>query len=125
MAEMINGNSVEWGKVKIHHDAIAAIAGKMVNGVQGVVKLSGSIVENIAEKLGKQPKDKGIRTEVVGEEVTINVSVVVLYGTKIPDVAWQIQKNVRKAVEEMTGLHVKGVNVNVEGVQLEDKEEDA
>jgi len=49
--------------------------------------------------------------------------VVVCYGSKIPDIAWQIQKNVRKAIEELTGLHVKSVNVNIEGVQLDDDKE--
>lgn len=114
---------VELGKVKIHHEAISAIAGHAVGSIPGVVKMSGSIVENIAEKLGKKYADKGIRTEVMGEEVKIDVSVVVRYGAKIPEIAWQIQKNVRKNVEEMTGLHVTSVNVNIEGVELNiDKE---
>ncbi len=109
---------VELGKVKIHHDAVSSIAGHVVSAIPGVVKMSGSIVENIAEKLGKKYLDKGIRTEVLGEEVRIDVSVVVRYGSKIPEIAWQIQKNVRKNVEEMTGLHVTSVNVNIEGVEL-------
>ena len=120
---MAEKNNVELGKVKIHHEAIATIAGKVVGSVQGVVRMSGSIVGNIAEKLGKRTADKGIRTEVVGEEVKIDVSVVVCYGSKIPDIAWQIQKKVRKAIEELTGLHVKSVNVNIEGVQLNDNKE--
>lgn len=114
----------ELGKVKIHHEAISTIAGQVVSGIPGVVKMSGSIVENIAERLGKKAPDKGIKTEVVGEEVKVEVAVVVRYRTKIPEVAWQIQKNVRKVIEEMTGLHVTGVNVNVEGVQLPKEEEE-
>lgn len=111
-------SGIELGKVKIHHEAISSIAGHAVSGIPGVVKMSGSIVENIAEKLGKKYPDKGIRTEVMGEEVKIDVSVIVRYGSKIPEIAWQIQKNVRKCVEEMTGLHVTSVNVNIEGVEL-------
>lgn len=111
-------HGVELGKVKIHHEAISTIAGHAVTAVPGVVRMSGSIVENIAEKLGKRSPDKGIHTEILGDEVKIDVSVVVRYGTKIPDIAWQIQKNVRKNIEEMTGLHVTSVNVNIEGVEL-------
>lgn len=117
-------HGVELGKVKIHHEAISTIAGHAVSAIPGVVKMSGSIVENIAEKLGKKAPDKGIRTEILGEEVKIDVSVVVRYGTKIPEIAWQIQKNVRKHIEEMTGLHVTSVNVNIEGVELTKEERD-
>lgn len=120
---MNNKTGVELGKVKIHHEAVSTIASQIVSTIPGVVKMSGSIVENIAEKLGKKPPDKGIRTEILGEEVKIDVSVIVRYGTKIPEIAWQIQKNVRKAIEEMTGLHVRNVNVNIEGVQLTVEEE--
>lgn len=117
-------HGVELGKVKIHHEAISTIAGHAVSAIPGVLKMSGSIVENIAEKLGKKAPDKGIRTEILGEEVKIDVSVVVRYGTKIPEIAWQIQKNVRKQIEEMTGLHVTSVNVNIEGVELTKEERD-
>lgn len=119
---MTNKEGSELGKVKIHHEAISTIASQVVSGIKGVVKMSGSIVENIAERLGKRSPDKGIRTEVVGEEVKVGVSIVVCYGAKIPEIAWQIQKNVRKAIEEMTGLHVTSINVNVEGVQLPKEE---
>lgn len=121
---MDNKTDLELGKVNIHHEVISTIASKAACTIPGVVRMSGSIVENIAEKLGKRTQDKGIRTEVVGEEVKIDVSVILLYGTKIPDIAWQIQKNVRKAIEELTGLHVMHVNVNVEGVQDKDNEKE-
>jgi len=109
--------------VKIHHEVISTIANQVVLNIPGVVKMSGSIVTNIAEKLGKKTPDKGVRTEVLGEEVKVGVAVVVEYGVRIPEVCWQIQKNVRKAIEEMTGLHVTTINVNVEGVEVSDGEE--
>lgn len=119
---MDNKHAVELGKVKIHHEAISMIASQAVTSLPGIVEMSGSIVENIAEKLGKKNPDKGIKTEIVGEEVKIDVSIIVKYGIKIPEVAWQIQKNVRKTIEEFTGLHVTSVNVNIEGVELPGKE---
>jgi len=111
-----NGNGL--GKVKIHHEAISTIAAHVVSDIPGVIGMGGSVVENIAEKLGKKTPDKGIKTEVTGNEVRIDVFVIVGFGVKIPEVSWQIQKKIRKAVEDMTGLHVAGVNINIEGVQL-------
>lgn len=116
-------SGIELGRVKIHHEAISTIASHIVSSVPGVIRMSGSIVENIAEKLGKKNPDKGIRTDILGEEVKIDVSIIVRFGAKIPEVSWLIQKNVRKAIEEMTGLHVKSVNVNIEGVQMGSKED--
>jgi len=116
MADYKTGSDL--GSVKIHHEAISAIARQAVSTIDGVVRMSGSIVEDITEKLGKAVPDKGVKTEVNGEDVKVDIAVIVKYGVKIPEVAWHIQKNVRKAVEEMTGLHVSNVNVNVEGVQL-------
>jgi len=112
----------ELGKVKIHHEAISTISSQAVSGINGLVKLSGNIVENIAERLGRKTFDKGIRTKVLGEDVKVDVSVIVEYGTKIPEIAWQIQNNITKAIEEMTGLHVSSVNVNIEGVELPKKD---
>lgn len=114
-----NGNGL--GKVKIHHEAISTIAAHVISDIAGVIKMGGSVVENIAERLGKKTPDKGIKTEVMGNEVRIGVSIVVGFGVKIPEISWQIQKKIRKAVEDMTGLHVASVNVNIEGVQLPEK----
>ena len=53
-----------------------------------------------------------------------DVSIVVEYGARIPDVAFEIQTKVKKAVETMTGLKVSEVNVNVNGVHaIAEKEE--
>lgn len=120
---MQNKPEIELGKVKIFNEAISTIASHAVNTIPGVANMRGNIVETISERLGKRVPDKGIRTEVMGEEVNVDIAVVVKYGTRIPEIAWQIQKNVRKAIEDMTGLHVKNVNVNVEGVQLAVKNE--
>lgn len=120
---MADKNGSELGKVKIHHEAISTIAGHIISEIPGVVRMSGSVVENIAERLGKRALDKGIRTEVMGNEVKVEVSVVIRFGVKIPEIAWQIQKKIRKAIEEMTGLHVANINVNIEGVKIDKHEE--
>lgn len=120
---MSEKNGSELGSVKIHHDAISAIAAHVIGDISGVVRMSGSIVADLAERFGKKNLDKGIRTDVMGEEVKIEVSVILRYGAKIPEVAWQIQKKIRKAVEEITGLHVASINVNIEGIQIPKKEE--
>ena len=72
----------------------------------------------IAELLGKKNMSKGVKVSVSDKDVTLNLSIIVEYGAKIPDVAWEIQEKVKSEVEAMTGLNVIAVNVSVEGVNV-------
>lgn len=103
--------------VKISNDVIAVIAGVAVSEVQGVASMSGGFAGGISEVLsGKKNLAKGIKVEAGEKEAKIDVNIVVEYGTRIPDVAFEIQNRVKKAVENMTGLKVEEVNVHVQGV---------
>ena len=65
--------------------------------------------------------------EVGVEEAKVELHIIVEYGNRIPDVAWNIQENVKKAIEQMTGLRVLQVNVHDQGVNFptKGKEEEA
>lgn len=108
-------------KVKIANEVIATIAGIAASDVENVTSMSGGLADGIASILGKKNLSKGVKVEVGSIEASIDVSIVVEYGCKIHKVAKAIQDKVRTAVEEMTGLKVVEVNVNVLGVNT-DKE---
>ena len=77
---------------------------------------------------GKKNLSKGIKVDVGEKETKIDVNIIVEYGVRIPDVAFEIQSRVKKAVESMTGLKVTGVNIHVQGIKTnmqenKDKEE--
>ena len=59
---------------------------------------------------------KGIKVDVTDNNVKIDVNIIVEYGSRIPDVAFEIQNRVKKSVENMTGLKATEVNVHVQGV---------
>jgi len=106
------------GSVRIHNNVIAMIAHETSMKVPGVVELSGTLVDGIADMIGRKSRDRGIRVAVEQENsVIVEMTVVIEYGVNIPDVCWQIQTEVRKAVEEMTGKTVQAVNVSVQGVR--------
>ena len=77
--------------------------------------LIGGITEVLS---GKKNLAKGIKVDVGEKETKIDVNIIVEYGTRIPDVAYEIQTKVKKAVETMTGLKVVEVNVHVQGVNI-------
>ena len=116
------GNSDD--KIRIADDVVAVIAGKAVSEVQGVSSMSGGFAGGITEALsGKKNLSKGIKVEVGEKETKIDVNIIVEYGTRIPDVAFEIQNRVKKAVENMTGLKVIEVNVHVQGVSAPGEKE--
>ena len=108
--------------IEISNDVIAVIAGVAVSEVQGVASMSGGFAGGISEVLsGKKNLAKGIKVEKTEDKAKIDVNIVVEYGTRIPDVAFEIQNRVKKAVESMTGFKVEEVNVHVQGVNTSAK----
>ena len=75
----------------------------------------------ISEVFGKKNMSKGIKVEAGEKETRIDVHIIVDYGVRIPDIAFEIQNRVKKAVETMTGLTVVEVNVHVQGVNVIDE----
>ena len=103
--------------IEISNDVIAVIAGVAVSEVQGVASMAGGFAGGITEVLsGKKNLSKGIKVDADEKEVRIDVNIIVEYGSRIPDVAYEIQTRVKKSVENMTGLKVSEVNVHVQGV---------
>lgn len=106
--------------IEISNDVIAVIAGVAVSEVQGVASMSGGFAGGITEVLsGKKNMAKGIKVEKTENTAKIDVNIIVEYGSRIPDVAFEIQNRVKKSVEGMTGFKVEEVNVHVQGVNTD------
>lgn len=103
--------------IKISNDVVASIAGVAVSEVPGVYGMAGGITEIF----GKKGLTKGIKVEVGEKETKIDVNIIVKYGARIPDVAFEIQNRVKKAVETMTGLKVANVNIHIQGINIPEK----
>ena len=111
--------------IKIANDVVAVIAGVAVSEVPGVAGMAGGFAGGISEVFsGKKSLSKGIKVDTDEKEVKIDVNIIVEYGSRIPDVAFEIQNRVKKSVENMTGLKVAEVNVHVQGVKTERDEKE-
>ena len=111
--------------IKISDDVVAVIAGIAVSEVKGVSGMSGGFAGGISEVLsGKKNMAKGIKVESNEKDTKIDVNIIVEYGVRIPDVAFEIQNRVKKSVENMTGLKVAEVNVHIQGVKTEKDDDD-
>ena len=106
--------------IQISSDVVAVIAGVAVSEVQGVAGMAGGFAGGISEVFsGKKNLAKGIKADINDGKAKLDVNIIVEYGSRIPDVAFEIQNRVKKAVENMTGLVVEEVNVHVQGVNTD------
>ena len=78
--------------IKIASDVIAVIAGVAVSEVPGVFGMAGGFAGGITEVLkGKKNLAKGIKVDTTNNKAKIDVNIIVEYGARIPDVAFEIQ----------------------------------
>ena len=111
-------DGTELGAIRVHNSVIAAIARLAALKVPGVVEMSGSFAEGLASMVGKASFDRGIKVDMEDQKVNLDLHIVIAFGVRIPQVAWRIQNDVRKAIEDMTGKKIGLINVIVQGVKL-------
>ena len=109
----------KFGVLKISDDVIAIAAANATLKTEGIADLSGGFSDNFSKNiLGKEPLYKGIKVSQSDEGIVIDIFVVIKYNVKIPAVAWDVQNNVKREIEHMTGEKVLAVNIHVQGVHI-------
>lgn len=102
------------GQITYANEVISTIVSVATTEVDGISAIAGS-----NGLLGKGKMSRGVRVDMDGEDVSVDVSVTVDYGMPIQKVGRSAQENVRKSIESMTGLHVEKVDLHVVGVSFE------
>ena len=100
------------GEVKIADDVIE---------VTGVARMCGNITNELVSKLGVNNLSKGVKVVVENHHVRVNLALELDYGVSIPEISKKVQDRVKAAIENMTGLKVREVNVRVTGVAAEEE----
>ena len=107
---------------RVSEEIVSLIAAKAARRVPGVSRLNEEFADNLTKKLLRKDNiARGIvlsrEQEGIGIEIYLNVE----FGTKIPDLAWEVQSSVKEAVESVTGLSVQKVDIHVQGGTLPKK----
>ncbi|MFL0246696.1 Asp23/Gls24 family envelope stress response protein [Candidatus Clostridium stratigraminis] len=112
-------DEINMGIVKISDEVVGVIAGLAAAEIKGIAGMSANLVGGITQILtGKKNLSKGVKVNVGENSAAIDLYVVVEYGFKIPEVGKQVQENVKKTVEALTGLVVSAVNIHVQNVLI-------
>lgn len=107
----------ELGLIRVHENVIASIASIAAAETPGVKSVGKNLRAKIMETLGKK-SSSGINVKITkSEEVKVEIPLIVKYGFNIPEVAGVVQDNVRQALEKMTNLLIKDININVTGIE--------
>ena len=117
MTDTIN----EYGEIKISQEVIAAYVSETVLAIEGVHDFGSNFSTAISKNiLGKEPPGKGIKIiESKEDGVTIDIFIIVEFGTKIPEIAWNIQKKVTEVLNNTVQISINEININIQGVHLE------
>ena len=78
----------------------------------------------IVEKFGKKNPTRWVKEEVGEKEAAVDIYMIDDYGMQIPEVAWNVQENVKKSIETMTGLSVVEVNIYIQGIEFHKENSD-
>ena len=117
--EDVNKKNQPQDDLEISPEVVATIAGVAISEVIGANRITG-FFDNLAEAFKTKNKEgKGIKVEIKEGKCKIDANIIVDFGTRIPEVAFEIQTRVKKSVEAMTGLEVREVNVHVQGINMD------
>ena len=105
------------GQITYANEVISTIVSVATTEVEGISGIVGAT--SMTGIIGKGRTPRGVRVDMDGEDVNVDVSVTVDYGMPIQKVGRNAQENVRKSIESMTGLHVDKVDLHVVGVSFE------
>jgi uncharacterized alkaline shock family protein YloU len=113
------GGSAPRGRIEVTPAAIATLAGRAIEQSYGVVGLAARHSRpGLAELLGREEQHKGVQVSFAEDRVVIDLYVILEYGTRISEVAYQLMSAVKFAVESALEMPVVEVNVNVQGVRV-------
>lgn len=104
------------GEVNISDDVLAVISAMAALEVDGVIGMAGNITSEIVSKLGMKKLAKGVRVDVEENNVMIDVSIILRMNENIISISKKVQDKIKSTVENMTGLEVANVNVNISNV---------
>lgn len=109
----------QFGNINISEEVISTIAGAAAVECYGLVGMATvKLKDGLAELLGKEDLKKGVEVVIENDEVILNLYIIVGYGVNIAEVAKNVIERVKYSIEKQTGLKVKHINVNVQGVKM-------
>lgn len=108
----------------ITDEVLAIMAGVAASEIKSVYKMSGGFTGGLVEVFGRRNLSKGVKVDTRNDKTIIDLYVIIKYGYRIPEAAWEIQEHVKKTIEELANIEIDAVNIHVQGVSFGGSDED-
>ena len=108
------------GHVSISDDVIASVAGGTAVSCYWIIGMASKnqVKDGITEILGKENYSKGIKVKKDEGKLIIDLYIIVMYGTKISEIANNVQSSVKYQIEKTLGVKVDEVNIFIQGIKV-------
>ncbi|NLE91508.1 MAG: Asp23/Gls24 family envelope stress response protein [Elusimicrobia bacterium] len=113
-------STLDLGTIKIHKNVIASIASLAALEIEGVRKIGKNFKMGLWEMVGRRSYSSVKVMFEKNDEVCVELPLVIRYNFNVPEVANKVQENVRNALEKMTNLTVRNINVAVQGIEKDE-----
>ena len=118
LAEEIESDEEDTANMMITDEVLAIMAGVAAAEIKSVYKMSGGFTGGIVEAFGRRNLSKGVKVDTKNDKTVIDLYVIIKYGYRIHEAAWEIQEHVKKTIEELAGIEIDAVNIHVQGVSF-------
>lgn len=116
------------GEINVSIETIGSIVSLNLADVKGVVGSRKSIIKEITDMLRgdtseneREEASRTIKVEIKDNKPLINLHIIIKYGVRIPDIAWDIQNRVKEGLREKLGTDINEINIHVQGIQFPKK----
>ncbi|MCI1589663.1 MULTISPECIES: Asp23/Gls24 family envelope stress response protein [Heyndrickxia] len=109
-----------FGHIDISHDVVATIAGGAAIDCYGIVGMASKnqIRDGITDILRKENFSRGVIVRHENDELHIDMYIIVSYGTKISEIAHNVQSKVKYTLDKTIGISADSINIFVQGVRV-------
>ncbi|MDO4344486.1 MAG: Asp23/Gls24 family envelope stress response protein [Eubacteriales bacterium] len=107
------------GQVQISNEVVTIIAGLAATEVKGVASMAGNITNELVSRMGIKSLSKGVKISIENGVVNVDLNLNLDYGYSVPKTSAKVQEKVKAAIENMTGLTVENVNIQIASVTME------
>lgn len=107
------------GQIQISNEVITIIAGLAATEVKGVTSMGGNITNELVSKMGVRSLSRGVKATIENGVVEVDLTLNLDYGYSIPKTCQKVQEKVKASIENMTGLTVENVNIQIANVKME------
>ena len=116
------------GEINVTEETIGNIVSLNLADVKGVVGSRKSIIKEITDMLRGETNEneieeasRNIKVEIKDNKPLINLFIIIKYGVRIPDIAWDIQSRVKEGLMKKLGTDINEIDIHVQGIQFPKK----